>query len=93
MICRTRRIAGYPNAGISVPEDISLIGVDNIDITAHTYPPMTTAPPKAHMGSTAMRMINACIRVTHIPNEGYIENRSSAHPAIFHRAGPRKQME
>ncbi len=60
--------------GLGVPEDISIIGVDNIDITSHTFPPLTTvAPPKVQMGALAMRIIHRMNTGDYDKGEGYME--------------------
>ena len=46
-------------ARLNIPEDISIIGFDNIDECNYTYPPLTTIfVPTYEMGSTGMRMIH-----------------------------------
>ena len=43
---------------LHVPEDISVIGTDDISMAAHTNPPLTTiAQPKYRMGRVAMRIL------------------------------------
>jgi LacI family transcriptional regulator len=44
--------------GLRVPEDLSVIGLDNIRLAAEIYPPLTTvALPQAEIGGMAMRML------------------------------------
>jgi len=43
---------------LQIPEDISVVGFDDIAAAAHANPPLTTVEqPKAYMGSLAMRML------------------------------------
>lgn len=49
---------GLQNAGIRVPEDISVVGFDNIVFSAYTNPPLTTLDqPKHYIGAEAARLI------------------------------------
>ena len=44
--------------GLSVPDDLSVIGFDDIDIAAYTIPPLTTIhQPRLELGQRAMQMI------------------------------------
>lgn len=46
------------DAGLDVPEQISIIGMDDIFAAATTYPPLTTiAKPKYEIGATAARFL------------------------------------
>jgi LacI family transcriptional regulator len=43
---------------LKVPQDISVVGFDDITLAAHSNPPLTTIEqPKAYMGSLAMRTL------------------------------------
>ncbi|MCB8945112.1 MAG: LacI family DNA-binding transcriptional regulator, partial [Ardenticatenaceae bacterium] len=45
-------------AGLSVPEDISLTGFDNVELSAYTTPPLTTFhQPRYELGQQAAKMI------------------------------------
>ncbi len=49
-------------AGLRIPQDLSVIGFDDIDLAAHFEPPLTTfAQPKRDMGKMAVRMILAAL--------------------------------
>lgn len=51
-------IAGLAGEGLRVPEDISVIGVDDIEASALLRPSLTTiAPPHFAMGEAAARML------------------------------------
>lgn len=55
-----------------VPEDISVIGIDNISMAAHANPPLTTlSPPKHRMGRMAMQILRSMIEGHPPPKEGY----------------------
>ncbi len=44
--------------GLSIPDDLSLIGFDDIDMAAYTIPPLTTIrQPRLELGQRAMQMI------------------------------------
>lgn len=53
-------LAGAAKAGLRVPCDLSVIGYDNIPLSAYAVPPLTTVEqPKAAMGRAA---IEVCLR-------------------------------
>jgi DNA-binding LacI/PurR family transcriptional regulator len=57
---------------LCVPEDISVIGIDNISMAAHSNPPLTTlSPPKHRIGRMAMQMLQRMIDGHPPPEEGY----------------------
>lgn len=44
--------------GVRVPEDVSIVGFDDIDISAHFIPPLTTIrQPRTNIGETAARLL------------------------------------
>ncbi len=55
-----------------VPEDVSVIGFDDIAMAAHADPPLTTlAQPKYRMGRLAMQLLRRIIQGQPSPGEGY----------------------
>lgn len=45
-------------AGVAVPSELSVVGYDGVDLSAHSVPPLTTfAQPMAAMGAAAVRLI------------------------------------
>ncbi len=56
-------LKGFQQAGISVPEDISVTGFDNIMYSDFTHPPLTTIDqPKRFLGAEATRMMFAQLK-------------------------------
>jgi len=50
-------ISAARQLGILVPENLAVVGFDNIPLAAHAYPPLTTiAQPQRDMGRQAMNM-------------------------------------
>ena len=48
---------------LRVPEDISLVGFDNVNSSIHTYPPLTTVgADRQAMGTSAMRRMHDLVR-------------------------------
>ena len=61
------------NQGMHVPNDISVIGFDDIAMAAHANPPLTTiSQPKYRMGRMAVQLLRSMLRHDHTPSEGYM---------------------
>lgn len=57
---------------LRVPEDISVVGIDDIAMATHTNPPLTTiAQPKYRMGRLAMQILYRMIQGYPPPGNGY----------------------
>ncbi len=57
---------------LRVPEDLSVIGFDDITMAAHADPPLTTInQPKYRMGRLAMQLLRRMIQGQPPPGEGY----------------------
>ena len=51
------------DAGLRVPDDISLVGFDNVNSAAHTYPPLTSVgADRQAMGAVAMHRMHDLVR-------------------------------
>ena len=51
-------IMAIKDAGLSVPEDIAVMGFDDIDMAAYAIPPLTTIrQPQFELGQWAMQML------------------------------------
>ena len=59
--------------GKRVPEDVSVIGFSNIDMSEVFYPKITTvAEPMYDMGSIAMRMLIKLVNKKEVEQQHYI---------------------
>ncbi|MDR7520216.1 MAG: LacI family DNA-binding transcriptional regulator [Armatimonadota bacterium] len=57
---------------LRVPDDVSIIGFDDIAMAAHANPPLTTiAQPKYRMGRLAMQLLRRIIQGHPLPGDGY----------------------
>ncbi len=57
---------------LRVPEDISVIGVDNISMAEHANPPLTTiAQPRERIGHLAVQIMRHMLQGEPPPEEGY----------------------
>jgi LacI family transcriptional regulator len=51
-------LSAIREAGLRVPEDVSVVGFDDVPLASHTEPPMTTVhQPMRQMGATAARLL------------------------------------
>lgn len=58
--------------GLSVPADISVVGFDNIYLSAHTNPPLTTiAQPKYQIGQLAVQKIQSSLSGNELDKGGF----------------------
>ena len=55
--------------GFAVPDDVSLVGFDDITLAQQTHPPLTTIrQPLRHMGRSATNLLLACIGGIDVPS-------------------------
>jgi LacI family transcriptional regulator/LacI family repressor for deo operon, udp, cdd, tsx, nupC, and nupG len=56
--------------GLVVPDDLSIIGFDDIDMASYTLPPLTTVrQPRFDLGQRAMRMMLALLEGQELENQ------------------------
>ena len=56
-------LAAVHEAGLGVPEDVSVVGYDDSRLIAFTDPPLTTVrTPRAHIGQAAAEMLLGLMR-------------------------------
>lgn len=61
---------GLMSHGIRIPEDISVVGFDNTNVSEMYYPSLTTiGQPRAELGETAMALLLEKIRDIDAPNQ------------------------
>jgi DNA-binding LacI/PurR family transcriptional regulator len=61
-------IAVLNQAGLSVPEDISVVGFDDVPETSFSHPPLTTVrQPMIQLGQAAVRMLVQAIESPGMP--------------------------
>jgi LacI family transcriptional regulator len=62
----------FAEAGIRIPEDISMIGFDNIMLSGYTNPPLTTIhQPKYEMGALAAHLVFQVLQGDAIEKKNY----------------------
>lgn len=91
-------MAALRDAGRRIPEDVSVMGFDDIEMASITYPPLTTIrQPLRDMGATAaealIRKINSSETVKNISVKPELVIRSTTCPPSQHRtndAPPKK---
>ena len=70
------------DSGRRVPQDVAVVGFDDIPMAAHTQPPLTTVhQPLREMGEAAARMLLAHFEGSPLPN------RPTVIPATFTTRG------
>ncbi len=65
-------LSGAKKAGLSVPADLSVLGFDGIEFSAHTDPPLTTiAVPEKEMARMAIHLLKRLINQEIAPPKSY----------------------
>lgn len=62
-LCAVGVLEAARSKNVKVPEDLSVVGIDNIDWAAHTVPPLTTVEiPKEEMGVQAVALLDKLLK-------------------------------
>jgi DNA-binding LacI/PurR family transcriptional regulator len=62
-LCAIGVLEAARRIGLEVPDDLSLVGIDDIDWACYTHPPLTTTHiPKEEMGVQAIAMLRQLLR-------------------------------
>ena len=76
--------------GLRVPQDLSVVGFDDIDISQHTNPPLTTVhQPIRLKGETAVRLLLAMIEGRDQRPRGGAPGDAPDHPRVHRPGAPR----
>lgn len=60
------------SAGLTIPDDISVVGFDNIPLTSHSNPPLTTvAQPQYQKGQLGVQKLLNWLNGEHVDYEGF----------------------
>jgi LacI family transcriptional regulator/LacI family repressor for deo operon, udp, cdd, tsx, nupC, and nupG len=55
--------------GLRVPDQLSIVGYDDVDLARYVTPPLTTVhQPKLHLGEVAMQMLLAILEERPVEN-------------------------
>jgi LacI family transcriptional regulator len=81
---------GARELGLAIPEDVSVVGYDDIEFAGYTFPPLTTVrQPAAEIGAAAARAI-----IDHLDGDAPLPGAVALKPELILRqsvdAGPRK---
>lgn len=84
-MCAIGALSGIRQRGLRVPNDISIVGFDDLLIASYTHPPLTTVhQPKQQMGRAAMRILlelfSNAQSITNIKMQGELIVRESTAP-------------
>jgi LacI family transcriptional regulator len=78
-------------SGIRIPEDISLIGFDDVELAALVHPPLTTVrQPKYEMGAAALEMIVKLTNAKHRMPEHRVLGVELVERASVSKPNPRR---
>jgi DNA-binding LacI/PurR family transcriptional regulator len=65
---------GFRDAGVRVPEDVSVVGFDDIPVAAHVAPTLSTVHQDfPELGRRAVRILLAQIRGEQVPQFGPLQ--------------------
>jgi DNA-binding LacI/PurR family transcriptional regulator len=92
-------IHGVQSRGMRVPDDVSVVGFDDIEGAEYTYPALTTIhQPIAEKGAEAVRLLMAAIETNTEPpehrrlNTRLVIRNSTTRPAAGRDKGQRQEV-
>ncbi|AWB65988.1 LacI family transcriptional regulator [Saccharobesus litoralis] len=66
-------VKGFKSAGLSIPEDISVTGFDDLEVAKYIDPTLTTiAQPATELGHTAMNLLHRMLEGQELSQQEYI---------------------
>ena len=72
---------GIREFGLTIPDDVSVVGYDDIEFAAYTFPPLTTVrQPAVELGATAARTI-----IAHLDHETPLPRSTAIEPKLVIR--------
>lgn len=72
---------GIRELGLRIPEDVSVVGYDDIEFVAYTFPPLTTVrQPAAELGSTAAKAL-----IEHLDQDAPLPSSLAIRPELIVR--------
>jgi LacI family transcriptional regulator len=77
---------GLRELGLTIPDDVSVVGYDDIEFAAYTFPPLTTVrQPAEELGTVAARTM-----IAHLDQEAPLPRSTAIRPQLVIRQSVRR---